>query len=288
MLGRLIIIGIFSTALVAALVTAYPEPSSMAALSTSLAKHEVMNATVSASAPSTQASPQFGDGERENVTVSPALALQPEALKLSRRVGGQRFNSRVRPALIIRGVLSTGTYRQDLQIVRYPSATGERVDIAFGTGMTLFSWNAATGAMSSSGSLTIADRLLLERLIFDSADQFILAQLRGATYYVVARNVRPDDAPDNYSGPLWNVVRVDDPESDEQKRPLSRWRVYYLNSTTGLIDKVVTESQGDRIEAGFTDWREQAGEKLPSTITWTSQGRALMSFNLTSASIGAQ
>jgi len=280
------VIGLLATALAAAFLLAYAEPFSMAALSMNLEKPAATAAELEA-LPVVAQLAHSNDGQ-ENVVASPALALQPEALKLSRRLGGQRFNSKTRPALIIQGVVGIEADRHQVQMVRYPSAQGERVEVVLASRATVLSWDATSGARSSLGALDVIDRTLLERLIFDSADQFILGQLRGASYYVVARNVRPDDAPDNYSGPLWNVVRLDDPEPDEQKRPLSRWRLYYLNTTTGLIDKIVCDSNGERIEATFSDWTERAGEKVPSTIIWSSNGKTVMTFTLTNASVAAQ
>jgi hypothetical protein len=212
------------------------------------------------------------------------LALQPEAFKLSRRIGGDRFTSTTPASVIMQGVISTATSRQNVQINRYQNEDGERVQVALADTPAPLLWDAASGARTSAGLLDLTNRALLERLTFDSADEFILAQLRGASYYVVARSVRPDDAPDEYSGALWDVVRVDDPELDQQKKPLSAWRLYYINTKTGLIDKVVCDSQGDRVEANFSDWTDRSGEKFPAAITWTSNGRTLMSFNLSNVS----
>lgn len=98
------------------------------------------------------------------------------------------------------------------------------------------------------------------------------------------RNLRPDDAGEDYGGPIWDVIRVDDPEPDEQKRPLSAWRLYYINRTTGLIDKVVSEVFGERVKAQFSDWTERNGEKFPASITWSRGGQNLMTFNLINVS----
>jgi hypothetical protein len=216
------------------------------------------------------------------------LALQPEAFKLKRRIGGDRFTSKTPAAVVMQGILSIGPGHQNVQISRYQTDSGERVEVAQAGAAAPLLWDAAAGAHTAAGVLDLPNRALLERLTFDSADEFILAQLRGASYYVVARNVRPDAAPEDYSGPLWDVVRIDDPEQDQQKKPLSAWRLYYLNSSTGLIDRIVCDSQGDRIEANFSDWTDRSGEKFPSTITWTSSGRTLMSFNLTNVSLITQ
>jgi hypothetical protein len=216
------------------------------------------------------------------------LALQPEAFKLSRRIGDARFKAKTPLALVVQGVLSTGTNRQNIQLSRYQSDEGERVEVLVAGAVAPLSWDATSGARTTAGVLDLPNHALLERLTFDSVDEFILAQLRGASYSTVARNVRPDGAPDDYAGPLWDVVRVDDPEQDQQKKPLSAWRLYYINTRTGLIDRIVCDLQGERIEANFSDWTEQSGEKFPSAITWTSNGRTLMTFNVANVSYVAQ
>jgi hypothetical protein len=162
------------------------------------------------------------------------------------------------------------------------------VEIAIAGRQALLTWHAAEGALSSGAPVTGSDRTLIERLVLDSPDQFVLAQLRGASYYTVAQNVRPDRAGDNYTGPLWNIVRVDDPQRDEQKRAESPWRLYYINATTGLIDRVVCQLRGETIAAEISGWTDQNGEKVPSQITWTHQGQTVMQYRLTNFSHAQQ
>ena len=225
----------------------------------------------------------------QNVDVGAAgnLSLQPEAVKLSRRVRGAGFDTQKPRTLVMQGVLATATEQRNVQIRRNQNSSGEQLQVLLAGSQAPLLWDAVAGAHGSAGPLNLNDRALLERFTFDSADEFILAQLRGAAYTVVARNVRPDDAPEDYSGALWDVVRVDDPEQDEGKKPLSAWRLYYINTRTGLIDSIVCDSQGDRIVANFSDWIDRSGEKFPAKITWTSNGRTLMSFNLTNVSSAA-
>ena len=208
--------------------------------------------------------------------------LQPEARKLSRRIGGNRFTSKTRSSLILEGALKTSTGQQAIQIVRSQNARGERVEIR---GLSLDSapliWTEGSGFHSLSRSLTLQEKTLTEQLAFDSVDYFILAQLRGASYYIVARNVRSERAEDNNANGPWDVIRVDDPEEDPQKKPLSPWRLYYLARTTGLIDKIISEVSGERTEAHLSEWKEQSGEKFPTMITWSNQNGVLMTFTLT-------
>ena len=114
------------------------------------------------------------------------LSLQPEAFKMSRRLGS-RFAPLRRAASALTGNLTTGTGQQLATIVRRQTDSGETVEL--GLGVRTLKWSEQDGVIALSGSSpTPAERLLVERLTFDSADQFILAQLRGASYHTVARS----------------------------------------------------------------------------------------------------
>jgi len=209
------------------------------------------------------------------------LSLQPEALKLSRMLG-QRFTSSRREVSVLVGTLIIGPDRQPIRIQRQQNERGERVEVAIGGRPAPLSWSNEEGAKSSDRTASESDRVLIERLALDSVDQFVLAQLRGASYYTVARNVMPAEAggADDYKGPVWDIIRVEDPEADAQKQPISKWRLYYLNSQTGLIDKVISEVDGERIETNFADWTDEGGEKFPTRITWIGLGQPIMEFKL--------
>lgn len=190
------------------------------------------------------------------------LLLQPEAARISRRLG-KRFD---RMVSVMTGTVTIDGSEQPITITRRPQKSGEKVEL-FLAGRVLSS-PAEQG--DTAPTTSEKEELLIERLVCDSPDYFVLAQLGGASYSTVARNVRLDDAPDNYDGPLWTVVRVDDSLLDDHARLGSKWRLFY------------------RIEASFSDWRERSGERFPATITWTSNGQALMILNLTSFSIAAR
>jgi len=244
------------------------------------------NAVISSSPSSTHTQSQ-GAQAQSVVTKSPAhrnLSLQPEAFNLGHRLGA-RFSPGKREISTLDGTLTIGSERRTLRTIRTQSDNGEQVAIKLGGTANSLTWDAAQGALSSGSRATSSDRELIERLVLDSPDQFVLAQLRGASYYTVARNVRPAGASDEYSDPLWNIVRVNDPEPDESKRPQSRWRLYYVNVTTGLIDRIESEVQGQRISAEIS-WTDANGEKVPAQIVWRSQGQTLMTYSLANFSHG--
>lgn len=211
------------------------------------------------------------------------LSLQPEAFNLSLRLG-QRFQARTRPQSMLVGTLVLESERRTVQTNRTQTDDGEQVEMRMAGTSDVLTWDKAQGALSSSSRAIGADRELIERLVFDSPDQFVLAQLRGASYYTVGRNVKPAGAGSKYSGPLWNVVRVSEPEPDDAKRPKSRWRLYYINVTTGLIDRIVSEVDGQKLIAEIPTWIELNGEKVPSQIIWKRAGQTIMQYSLSNFS----
>jgi hypothetical protein len=215
-------------------------------------------------------------------TVSRNLSLQPEAFNLGRRLG-KRFSPGKREQSSVVGTLTIGSEQRTVRTIRKQTDDGEQVEIKIDGSPGSLTWDAGQGALSSGARASGSDRDMIERLVLDSPDQFVLAQLRGASYYTIARNVRPAEAVDGYRGSLWNIVRVDDPERDESKQPQSRWRLYYVNVTTGLIDRIESEVQGRRILAEIS-WTDANGEKLPAQITWTHQGQTMMQYSLTNFS----
>ncbi len=244
----------------------------------------ITRASTQAPAPITQiGSEQRSTGRSRN------LSLRPEALRVSRKLGN-RFASSRRDSSVLTGTLFTNKGQTSVVITRRQTDAGEAVEMALTNEPGALSWNQTDGATSSVKALSEEQRLLIERLVFDSADYFVLAQLRGASYQTVARNVRPDEAEfaGDYRGPLWDIVRIDDPERDVQKKPIGSWRLFYINSKTDLIDKIVFEQRGERMETILSDWTTIAGERVPARVTWKTGTQTLMELSLTTFTVAAQ
>ncbi|MGH9843174.1 MAG: hypothetical protein ACREEM_30925, partial [Blastocatellia bacterium] len=210
------------------------------------------------------------------------LALQPEADKLRRRLG-QRFLAPGREVSTLVGTVTLGSDRQMVRLVRSQDDDDERLTIALSGGPPTLTWSGIDGAKSNGSPATGATRALIERLALDSPDQFILAQLRGSAYFTVSRLVRPSEAggSDSYAGPVWNVVRISEPSGAAQNRPQSTWRLYYINAATGLIDKALSQEQGQTITAEFSGWANQGGETLPTRVTWKLNDQTVMDLAIT-------
>jgi len=109
------------------------------------------------------------------------LSLQPEAMKVARQLGKRFLGDNSTTSALV-GTLTIGSETRTIQIKRKQSEDGESVEIRV-AGAPVLSWDARHGALETDQQTTGSNRDLIERLVFDSPDQFILMQLRGASYY---------------------------------------------------------------------------------------------------------
>jgi hypothetical protein len=212
------------------------------------------------------------------------ISLQPAALGLGRRLG-RRFLSAGREVSVMTGTLTVGSDRRPVVVRRVQDEGGERVEVVIAGRTQDLTWEAGRGVLASGRPADAEEAMLAERIALDGPDQFVLAQLRGASYAVVARRVRSDEGgAESYAGPLHDVVRVGEPGRVEGAPPA--WRLYYVNAATGLLDKVVSEEGGERVEAALSGWAEHAGEWQPSRVVWSRRGQVFMELAVTSAAHG--
>jgi hypothetical protein len=68
--------------------------------------------------------------------------------------------------------------------------------------------------------------------------------------------------------------------------PSGLWRLYYINSSTGLLDKVVSQERGRPITAEFSRWVDQGGEIFPTQITWKQNKETVMEMTIINISHG--
>jgi hypothetical protein len=107
---------------------------------------------------------------------------------------------------------------------------------------------------------------------------------------MIARNVCPPEAAgsEGYDGPSWDVVRVIESSSRSAHKPESDSRLYYINTSTGLIDKILSQENGENVLAEITSWDEQNGEVLPTRIRWTINNQPLMELTVSNVSLSSR
>jgi hypothetical protein len=217
------------------------------------------------------------------------LALQPEANKV-RGLLGLRYQKPGLEISTLTGNVSYGSERHAVQIVRRQDPDGEKVAVGLDGAQPALGWDGKGGAQSGGSPATGTARWFLERMVLDTADQFVLAQLRGASYHTVARGALPEgiDPSSNYSGPIYDVVRVGEPQTGTYATPLSPWRAYFINSATGFTDKVVSQEGNDSVTAVMSGWTAQGTERVPSKVSWTINGQVVMEFALSSITFASK
>ena len=215
------------------------------------------------------------------------LSFQPEADRLRRSLGLRFLTPGLEKAVLI-GTLTIGADRSLLRMVRTQSDDGEQVEIAVGAVASSLIWTPAGGAKVDGGRALGNSRAIIERLVLDSPDEFVLAQLRGASYYTVARNVMPKNAAgsEDYNGPVWDVVRVGEPDALGTDAALSKSRIFHINTQTGLIDRCFSREEGETVVAEISGWADQFGEKVPTHITWNKNGKVVMELSLSNIAHG--
>ncbi len=215
------------------------------------------------------------------------LALQPEANRMRRRLGN-RFLTQGNSISTLVGTLTTGGQSQMVRIVRGYGENGESISIERTGNLPSMSWNDNTGALVNGAKATGETRLMIERLALDSADQFVLAQLRGASYRTIARNARPAEAgdSDSYRGPVWDLISIGEPKRLADKAPTSASRQYYVNTSTGLVDRVLSQENGQTVTAELSGWTQVGNERFATKIVWQQGSQKLMELVINNAGIG--
>ena len=208
------------------------------------------------------------------------LALQPAASLMGRQLG-PRFVGPGREVTQATGTLAIGSDHHAIAIVRSRDDDGERLAMGLDGGPLSYTWSAKDGAQAQGKIPSPADRSFIERVTFDSPDQFVLAQLRGASYFTVGRGVRPPEAAslETYNGPTWDVIQVNEPPGLATK-PESPGRLYYINNATGLLDKTLASDQLGKIQTSFSNWINQSGDMIPARVTWSRSGQVIMELSL--------
>jgi hypothetical protein len=205
------------------------------------------------------------------------LALQPQADRMRLQLG-KRFRAPGKEISTLTGTLTLNSQNRAIRITRTQAEDGEQVTIALDGGAATYIWNQEDGAKLAGNSVSGEAKAFLERIILDSPDQFILSQLRGASYQTIASQVVPEEAAklEIYEGPAWNVVRIEEPLRAGFSKPESLWRMYYINSETGLLDRIISTEQGETILAELSSWGQQDGEMVPGRITWSRNNQVVM------------
>jgi hypothetical protein len=215
------------------------------------------------------------------------LSFQPEADNFRRRLG-TRFLVPGQELAVLGGTLTIGSQAHSVLVTRRQDDDTERIAIATDGAAASLTWDGISGAIYNGAAASGNERQICERVALDSPDQFILAQLRGASYQTIARGAMPPESAgqDSYTGPVWDVVRLAEPRNGSANPPESSARTFHINTNSGLIDRVFSQEQGQIVVAEISGWIKRGTEVEPTHTVWKQSGQAVMELTITSSSHG--
>lgn len=229
------------------------------------------------------------------ILISPAIAQQPNtaAAAYVRRSAlwpahvrlasalGDRIEKPGKERLTAEGTLIRGTGSGGNIRLVWESPGRVRLD-ELGTGQPRTTAFDGARSWSSTGTVTRADEDLLETLINDGAEHFLLAQMNGSATRFLGYRFRPDDGRNaGYRGPFFDIYQMTDLARTGQP-PAPRVKLFYFESDHGLLDRVrytvVRNGAPIQVEIRFSEWRAVNGQQFPGKISREENGHAVLTF----------
>jgi len=140
------------------------------------------------------------------------------------------------------------------------------------------------------GSLTNADKDLIESMVNDTAEHFFSSQIQGAPTRHLGNRFREDDGSTaNYEGPFHDIFSLLDrvrmgPETRSQTK------LYYFNSINHLLEKVHYQISRNGalvdVETRISHWHRIQDQQVPRRIARLENGQPVISLTITSATLG--
>jgi len=132
--------------------------------------------------------------------------------------------------------------------------------------------------------------ILLESLVFDSADHFFIGQSQGFPIRNLGTRFRLDDGTGAYAGPFYDIFQAVD-QIDVGHSIKQQVKFYYFNSDTHLLERIRYETgqpgSETKVEVLFSGWHEVAGQQLPGVITRLENDHEVFTLTINSDSISA-
>lgn len=130
-------------------------------------------------------------------------------------------------------------------------------------------------AWALNGKLSADDLAAVETLVFDSPDHFLLSQTRGYATRFLGNRFRLDDGDAASGTAFYDLYQVGD-QININAASRSQPKMFYLNSTTQLIERVHYEAghggQSVKVEILMTGWEKGDNQYLPRSITRMENG----------------
>jgi hypothetical protein len=208
----------------------------------------------------------------------------PNQLRWALKELGDRLDRSGKERLSIVGVLRVEGKEpaQAQMIAEFPDRL--RLSVQEGSSGRIITFNGSE-AKRSGASPDLAEREMVESLIYDTAEHFFLASSRGLMVRSLGNRYRSDDGSYHDVYELLDQVNVD-PTSRQQAK------LYYFNSETQLLEKVRYQTNRNGvpvwIETRLGNWQKKEGQLLASRIARLEEGKPIWTLDISSAATSAR
>jgi hypothetical protein len=139
---------------------------------------------------------------------------------------------------------------------------------------------------SNLGVVTPADMNLIQSLVFDSADNFFLGQMKGTATRLLGRGFRTDNGTNpNYSGPFSDIYQVIE-QTTMEGQPSVQPKLYYLNTNTLKVERVRYQIRRATlpimVQLSTPTWHSVNGQLVPDSIERLENGASVWKLTGTS------
>lgn len=143
-------------------------------------------------------------------------------------------------------------------------------------------------AWAQDGRLSADDLAVIETLVFDSPDHFLLSQTQGYATRALGQRFRLDSEAVTKDTVFYDIYQVGDQINiATASRPQPK--MFYLNSTTQLLERVHYETERDgqtvKVEVLLTGWEKSNNQQLPRLITRLENGKEVLRIAVNAAVI---
>jgi hypothetical protein len=205
---------------------------------------------------------------------------------------GDRLEKPGKERLTLTGTITKAGRQQAIPVLlvwEFPGRLRLEEQVDGQRNVTVFNGN---NARKNGNSLSRRDEDLIETLTHDSVEHFLISQLDGAATRFLGSRFRLDDGTaTNYEGPFYDLYETS--ELIKVGREIRRQtKVYYFNSDTHLLERVKYQVRRDdlatEVEVRLNNWHEVQGQKLPGEIVRLENNMLVLTFTITSTSIGSR
>jgi len=199
---------------------------------------------------------------------------------------GDRFEIEAKARVLITASLTrNGGSPTQLTIVREPGDK-LRVEEQAATRLRILGHDGSR-SWGQGGPPNVDEIEFLDSLVRDSIEHFITGQAAGNATLQLGDMFRLDNGEDpGYVGPFYDILRVEDAYTTAGVRD-SRPTLHYLNSQTGLPERIVYERGSKRVLVEFGNWAVFGGQKVPGRVVWQENGTIIRELTINQESFVA-